>query len=256
MYETGWAKHGITHTSASSINMYAAAPCAWVARYLYNKKFSFGLAAKAGVLAEDAVVNVIARGWDAEKAIADAVAQYNKAAALKASDAERKRGEGIPGMIEQALEALKPYGEPEFDKDLVSDKKQKKIELLCKGDGWELPVIGYLDFHFPAHGLVIDLKTTMAAPTSMSDEHTRQGAIYRQAMGNCAVKFLYVTPKKSVIHDIDDPRPVLAEVKTILNKQEKLLRLDAEVIRDIVPVIGSSFYWSGDADLRKEMYKI
>lgn len=251
----GFQKHNLDHTSASSINMYAAAPCAWVAKYLYGKKFSFGLAAKAGVLVEAAVVNVLANGWDAQKATADAVAQYNKASAFGASDADTKRGAAIPGMIENALAELAQYGEPEFDTDLMG-KKQKKIELLCKGDGWELPVIGFLDFHYPQHGLIVDLKTTMAAPSTMSAEHTRQGAIYRQAMGNQAVSFLYVTGKKAVWHDVPEPAPILAEVKTILNRQERLLRMEADDIRAFVPVVAGSYYWSGDEALRKEMYGI
>jgi hypothetical protein len=49
---------------------------------------------------------------------------------------------------------------------------------------------------------------------------------------------------------------VLAEVKAILNRQERMLRHEADDIRAMVPVIGSSYYWSGDADLRKEMYGI
>lgn len=252
----GFSLHNIDHTSPSSINMWAGAPCAWIAKYLFQKKFSFSLAAKAGVIAEDAVVNVIARGWTQEDATAAAVADYTKASAFVSSDADRKRGEAIPGMIDNALTELKQYGEPEFDNDLLG-KKQKKIELLCKGDNWELPVIGYLDFHFPKHGLVVDLKTSMRLPSEMSNEHTRQGVIYRKAMGNAAVKFLYVTGKGSKWHEVPDTGPVLAEVKAILNRQEAFLRLgDAELLRSVIPVQSSSFYWNGDSELRKEMYGI
>ena len=252
---SGFSKHNIDHLSASSINMFAAAPCAWVAKYLYSKKFNFSLAAKAGTLVEEAVVNVLARGWTEENAIAEAVKSYNKASAFGATDAEIKRGEAIPGMIENALAELKQYGEPEFDQDLMGIK-QKKIELLCKCESFDIPLIGYLDFFYKKHGLIVDLKTTMAAPSSMSNEHLRQGAIYRQAMGNHAVKFLYVTGKKAVVHEIPDPAPVLAEIKSIIIRQERLLRHDAEDIRSFVPVISSSYYWSGDEGLRQEMYEI
>ena len=251
----GFEKHGIGHSSPSAINLFANAPCAFVAKYLYGKTFKFGLAARAGVLVENAVVNVLARGFPAEAAISDAVDAYNKETAFGCSESERKRGDGIPGMIENALEALAQYGEPEFDR-VLGDTKQKKIELLCRGDGWTLPVIGFLDLHFPKHGLVVDLKTTMAAPSVMSEEHTRQGCIYRQAMGNQAVRFLYVTPKKAVWHDVPEPAPVLAEVKAILTRQERLLRLEAEDIRAMVPVISGSYYWSGDEEIRKELYGI
>lgn len=250
----GFEKHGITYSSPSSINMYAAAPCAWVAKYLFNKKFRFGLAAKAGLLVEDAVASVLLDGVPEEDAIKKAVSEYNKASAFGASSSEVSRGEGIPGMIQGALEELKPYGAPEMPTDIIYGKKQRKIELLCNGDGWKLPVIGYLDFYFPAHGLIVDLKTSLRCPSSLSDEHARQGAIYRAAVGNSAMKFLYVTPKKTTWLEVEDHVPVLAEVKAILNRQERMLRLDKEVIRDIVPVNASSFYWSGDTDMRKELY--
>ena len=253
--QNGFEKHGIDHSSASSINMFSNAPCAWVAKYLFNHKLSFGMAARAGTLAEEAVVNVIANGWTEESAIDAAVKAYNKASSLVATDADIKRGKAIPGMISAALEELSQYGEPEFDGG-VTGKQQKKIEIACNGDGWRLPLIGYLDFHFPKHGIVVDLKTTSRMPSVMSDEHTRQGALYRAAMGNQAVKFLYVTGKKASWFDIPDPAPILAEIKTILNRQERLLRHDAETIRDMVPVISGSFYWSGDSDLRKSIYGI
>lgn len=251
----GFQKHSLEHASPSQINMWAAAPCAWVAKYVLGRKMSFSNAALAGTLVEGAVVNVLSNGWEAEKAAADATGEYNKAIVFGASDADRKRGEAIPGMIAQALDELRQYGEPEMGVDLVYGKKQKKIELLCKGDGWELPVVGYLDFWFPQHGLVIDLKTTMRLPSEMSDEHIRQGCIYRQAMGNAAVKFLYVSGKGIKLHDIPEPAPALAEIKTILNRQEKFLRLgDAALLQAVVPVNAGSYYWTGDEGLRKELY--
>jgi len=169
----GFEKHNIDHSSASSINMYCNAPDAWAARYLFNRKFSFGLAARAGVLAEDAVVNVLANGWTADKAIEEALKAYNKAAAINATPAELKRGEAIAGMIELALGALAEYGEPEFGTDLVHGKKQVKVELICNGDGWQLPVIGYLDFWFLVEGRPEAFSTQQVRSNSMMDRHLR-----------------------------------------------------------------------------------
>jgi hypothetical protein len=254
---SGFSNHNIVHTSPSSINMWAACPGAWVARYVLGRKFKFGLAAKAGVLAEEAVVNVLANGWTLDAAIEAAIGEYNKASAFGCTDAESKRGEAIRGMITQAVEELAQYGEPEFDTDIANGKKQRKIEMLCNGDGWKLPVIGFLDFVYPKHGLVVDLKTTMRLPSEMSFEHLRQGAIYRQAMGNYGVKFMYVSGKGIKIHDIPETSGILAETKAILNRQERFLRLgDAETLRAVVPVNAASFYWSDDALLRQELYGI
>lgn len=236
--------------------MFCNAPCAWVARYLYNQKFSFANAARAGVLAEDAVVQVLYDGYDIDKAIEGAQKEYNKAVRIGGSAADIKRGEGIEGMIRIAVDELKQYGRPEFDGGVAQGKKQKKIEVTCNGDGWVMPIIGYLDFYYPEHGLVVDLKTTMKSPSQMSDEHIRQGVLYRHAMGNCSVKFLYVTPKKAVWHDIDDTHETLAEIKAIANRMEKLLRHDVEDIKGFVPIIQGSYYWSNDQLIRKELYGV
>jgi hypothetical protein len=250
----GFEKHGLNHTSASQINMYANAPCAWAAKYLYGQKFPFGLAPRAGVLVEDAVAAVLSGEMNAQDATEQAVKTYNKASAIGATKSEEKRGEGIPSMIELALAELEPFGKPEFDVCLQKGRKQKSIELLCNGDGWSLPIVGYTDFDYPDHGLIVDLKTTMKMPSVMSAEHTRQGAIYKKASGNHAVKFLYVTPKKAAWLEVDDVGPPLAEVKNILNRQEKMLQLSNDQIQEIMPVNASSFYWGGAEQIRKDIY--
>ena len=253
----GFTLHNIEHTSPSSLNMWASAPCAWVAKYLLGKSFSFSNAARAGTIAEEAVVNVLANGWTEEKATQEAVAAYNKACAFGASDADIKRGEAIPGMISQAVAELKQYGDPDLNCDIIYGKRQHKAEMLCRGDGWELPVVGFLDFYYPQHGLIVDLKTTMRLPSSMSDEHLRQGAFYKGAKGNHAVKFLYVSGKGAKVHEVGDAVPVLAEFKALLTRQERFLRLgDAELLRSVVPVNASSFYWTDDSDIRKELFGI
>jgi hypothetical protein len=254
--QNGFELHNQSHTSASSINLWANAPHMWCAQYLFGKRSEFGAAAKCGVLVEDAITNVLARGFTAEYAISSALGEYNKFIALSATDSDKKRAEALPGMIELGLEALKPYGAPEFDVEPITGKlKQKKVEIVCNGDGWSLPVVGYLDYYFPAHGVVVDLKTTQRMPSEMSDSHKRQACIYQHAMGNQGVKFLYVTGKKSQMFDCGDVKETLAEIKAILNRQEAFLRLgDKELLRSIVPVNTETFY--NDASITKELYGI
>jgi len=248
----GFEKHGIKHSSASAINCYAAAPCFWVAKYLHGYKGTFGAAPFSGILVESAVVNVIARGWSAADAIEDANKSFNKKFSIGATEKDYKRRDAMAGMIEQSLEALKPYGEPDLPKE-----GQVKIELQCNGDGWELPVIGYLDLPFDKHGVDIDLKSTMRIPSFMSLAHKRQRAIYKAARGNRAQKFLYVSPKKSALLEADDDAEILAGIKELLNRQERFLSLgDADMLRSVVPVNEDSFYWTGEEDERKKLYGI
>lgn len=253
--QNGFQLHSQNHTSASSINMWANAPHMWIAQYLFGKRSEFGAAAKAGVLAEDAVTNVIARGFTLDAAIASAVDEYNKFTALVCTDSEKKRGEALPGMITLAVEALKPYGEPTFEKDLFGKFIQRKVELTCNGEGWSLPIVGYTDFIFEKAGVCIDLKTSMKLVTDLSASHLRQACIYQRALGNMRVSFLYVTGKKSNLIECPDVTDTLAEIKAILTRQERFLALgNADLLRSIVPVNTETFY--NDAAITREMYGV
>lgn len=250
----GFEKHGLKHTSASQLNMWIAAPDAWVARYLFDKRFKFGVAAQVGVLVENVVQEVLL-GGTLDHALDKAVKQFNKDNALNTSEKDLERVNHIEPMAVLALDELKPYGEPEFKKT-INGVEQQRVELLCNGMGWQLPIIGYCDFVYPKHSLIVDLKTTLRMPSVMSLSHKRQGAIYARAK-DMDVKFLYVTPKKSKMIDVtqDDIEQSLKSIKDNLSRQEKLLKFfDAETVKEIIPLTEDSFYWSGSEDVKKELY--
>lgn len=248
----GWQLHNIEHMSPSSLNMWADCPGAWLAKYRFGHKFKFGVAPQIGILVERVVANALLERMTLDAAIAEAEKEFNRSNALGVSEKDRERVNDIRPMSELAFNELKQYGKPEFD-----GENQKKIELTCKGDGWELPVIGYLDFDFPQHGLWFDLKTTLRIPSTMSDAHRRQEAVYKKAKGNAVGKFLYVSPKKASVLENEDSGESLRQVKAILNRQEKFLRLgDAEMLKDIVPVNAASFMWNGCESDRFRLYGI
>lgn len=248
----GFEKYNITYTSPSQLNMWEECPAAWMAKYVYGYNFSFGVAPLIGILVEDVVVNVLTERMTFEQALELAHTAFDKKLGLNTSEKDLARKADIEQMAQIAIEELLPYGKPDFP----DHGKQHKIELTCNGDNWKLPIIGYMDLVYPDEGLVVDLKTTLRIPTVMSDSHARQGAIYKKASGNKAMRFLYVSPKKSTWHDIENENETLAEIKTILNRQEKALRLDHETLRDVIPLNTSSYYWTGDEAIRKEVYGI
>lgn len=248
----GWQLHNIQHMSPSSLNMWADCPGAWLAKYRFGHNFKFGVAPQIGVLVEKVVANALLERMMLEDAIKEAEGAFLKNNALNTSEKDRERVSDIGAMATLAYEELKQYGKPDFD-----GEEQHKIELVCKGDGWELPVIGYLDFKYPDHGLCIDLKTTLRIPSTMSDSHRRQEAVYKKALGNFAVKFLYVSPKKASILENEDSGESLRQVKAILNRQEKFLRVgDAETLKSFVPVNSASFYWNGEESTRFKFFGI
>ena len=246
----GFQKHGIDHLSASSINLWSNAPDVWVMQYLFGKRTPMGPAPWRGICVEDAVVDTLLGGSE-QDAITAALAKFDKRF-LIGDEATTKERDMIEPMVQIAVEELREFGKPEFPD---GENKQEKISITAKGNGWSIPVIGFLDLVFPQHGAVIDLKTTGRIPSKMSAEHQIQRAIYSAAKGNMVVKFLYVSPKKASMLEDGDVAETLAKVKQQITRLEAFLRhCDKETARAIVPHNESSFYWRGAEALREEFY--
>ena len=178
----GFEKHNIDHLSASSLNLWANAPDVWVMQYLHGKRTAMGAAAWRGICTEDAVVDILL-GSDAEAALAKAEKKFDSRFPIGDEATTKERGY-IRDMAALAVEELQQYGKPEFSED----GRQEKISITAKGDGYEIPVIGFLDLVFPDHGLVIDLKTTTRAPSTMSAEpRIASTTLWAAASSNCAL---------------------------------------------------------------------
>ena len=246
----GFEKHGIDHLSASSLNLWANAPDVWLMSYIYGIRTPMGPAPWRGICVEDAVVETLMGGSEKD-AIQKALDKFDKRF-LVGDEATTKERDMVQPMVQLAVEQLMEFGKPEF---ADAENKQEKISITAKGEGWSVPVIGYLDLVYPQHGVVIDLKTTGRIPSAMSAEHILQRSIYAKAKGNMAVKFLYVSEKKASLLENGDPAELLAQAKVQINRMEAFLRtLDKEQAKAIVPINPSSFYWKGSEELRKEFY--
>ena len=249
---SGFTDHFIDHGSISNINKWIEAPDAWVSSYLFGNRGSGSPAMWRGILTEQAVSDTITGSMQIDDAIAKAVSDYDSKYEFDDGTTGKERN-NIEPMTRLAVEALEPYGKPDFPED----GDQHKVSMMATGDGWRLNFIGFLDFKFPDHGLIVDLKTTGRMPSVMSRGHQRQRAFYSKASGNAVVKFLYVTPKKCAMLEDGDPDELMAEVKLHLTRQEAFLRLgDKEMLRSVIPVNPDSFYWRGDEEIRKELYGI
>ena len=247
----GFEKHGIKHLSASSINLWTNAPDVWVAQYLFNKRSPLSAAAMRGICTEDAVVAVLTGDSEVAEAVKAAHDKFDKTFMVGNEKTTKERNMIEPCMA-LAIDQLKEYGKPEFP-----EEGQQKISITAKTDDYEIPVIGYLDFVYPEHGVIVDLKTTGRMPSTMSPEHQLQRAIYQKARGNQAVKFLYVTPKKTSMLEDGDPTELLNYAKKQISRLEKFLRAGTKNdIKEVIPVNPNTFYWNGFEDVRDELYGI
>ena len=247
----GFELHNQTHTSASSINLWHNAPDVWIAEKLYGFKGKMSPAALRGIEIEKAIVKFLMKEMDIEEAIRQAVDSFNRQTALNSSDKTNDERDMIDPCVRQGVEILLPYGVPTFD----LDQKQKRIELLCKTDKFEIPVIGFIDLWFENENIIFDIKTTGRIPSKMSPEHNRQCAIYKKASGNAVVKFLYLSGKKTALHECEDMSGTLAEIKGILTRQEHFLSKGTkEELAQLVRLYPETFYWTGNEETRKTVY--
>jgi hypothetical protein len=118
-----------------------------------------------------------------------------------------------------------------------------------------VPVVGFIDWRFDNHGLIVDLKTSERLPSAISLSHARQGAIYARAHGNYGMRFAYVKPsagKKDrravIVYELDriEIDRQLAALRQIALRLERFLALSndpAELCGLIVPDY-ERFHWT------------
>ena len=249
--QDGFQAHGIKHSSISQINKWIGSPSVWVSEYLFKFRSPASPAMWRGIFTEQAVADTITGKMKIDEAIRNACKDFDGKTLFDDGSSAKERA-NIDPMTRLAVEALEPYGKPDFPED-----GQHRVSMDAKGDGWKLEFVGFIDFKYPQHGLIVDLKTTLKMPSVMSIGHQRQRAFYQKSNGNTDVKFLYVTPKKCEFKDDGDVNELMAEIKAHLTRQEAFLRLgDKELLRSIVPVDPDSFYWRGNEKVRKELFGI
>ncbi|MFA7441677.1 MAG: hypothetical protein WCZ66_12045 [Sphingomonadaceae bacterium] len=242
-----FAKHGIDHLSASSVNLFISQPALWCASYLMKKRPPVGPAAHRGTAIE---CGVEAGLFDPDLPVAEcqriALEKFHTLTRLSADSRIEKEREVIAPSVDIALAELRQYGLPAKP----DDGRQHKMEATL--DGVPVPVWGYLDFFWPDHGIIGDLKSTARIPSEISDAHARQGALYTRHGSNLQVRMAYVSAKKIAVYVVDDIVAHIASFTRAAQAIERLLSLsdDGEFLTRCLAPDLSSFYW-GDASARR-----
>lgn len=180
-----FARHGIDHLSPSSLNLWAAAPALWAMERLLNRRSPISAIAARGRTVEHGVnLGLVKPDLPLADCVMAALSEYDREMALNPDTRRDDERKNIAGYVEHALVELRQYGVPSAYQEQVS------VDL----DEVPVPVIGYIDWRFDQHGLVVDLKTSERLPSAIGDSHGRQGAIYARAHGNYGMRFAYVKP--------------------------------------------------------------
>lgn len=240
--------HGIDHLSPSSLNLWAAEPALWVMERLIGRRSPISAAATRGRAAEHGIHKGLVQP-DAKIAVCVEAAErsFDREMALVSDNRREPERKNLFGYVEHGLAELRGYGIP--------TAAQERLEIRL--EDVPVPVLGYLDWRFDQHGLIIDLKTSERLPSGISDSHGRQGAVYAKAHPNYGMPFAYVKPvagKKDgraiAVYEMsgDDIHRHLEALRQIAVRLGRFLSLsgDREELAGLMVLNYDTFYWNNE----------
>jgi hypothetical protein len=227
----------IKHHSPSSLNLFCASPAMYVLEKVIGVRQTVGAPAHRGIAVEEGVtLGLLKPGTPLEECVSAAQKKYDTVSALSGDARRQDYRASIPAMVERALSELRPYGVP--------SRTQGFIEW--KPDGLNLPIVGYFDYEWSQHGIIVDLKTTEKLPSQNKVPHARQVSLYASS-DNMDGRLTYVTPKKSATYRVENIREHRNALHQIALRVEKFLSLsdDPEFFKSIIVPDLESYFWHG-----------
>ncbi len=246
---SAFERHGIDHLSASSLNVWAAQPALWIMERLLGRRIPPGTAAARGKAVEHGVhLGLSNSRLSIEECIEGAEREFFRQTAFSADPRREEERKKLAGWVSGALAELRQYGTP--------DGYQERVEIRL--DGVAVPVIGYVDWRFSDHGLIVDLKTTERFPSQIGNSHGRQGAVYASAHGNFGMRFAYAKPapgksdqRQVIVYEMsgDDVREHLAALRAIALSLGRFLAVsnDPNELAGLLAPDFDSWWWSEPA---------
>lgn len=245
-----FARHGLDHLSASSLNAFVRSPALWVMERLLKRSAPVGAAAHRGTAAERGVtLGLINPEATDEDCIAEAQACYRQFTALSTDPGRQKQGDAIPAIVTTALKELRQYGV------LGPEDVQGKVMLDI---GLPVPLVGYFDFRWPEHGVLVDLKTALKCESRIKTEHARQVAVYKGAISdNLDARVAYATPKNIAVYGLENHRAHLDALARIGRTLERFLSISDDPADLAAIVIPDTDHWlCADERTRRNVFEV
>ena len=264
--KNGFEIHGLKRISVSNVNKFREAPDAWACQYLGKKRFPTGWAAVQGKAVEAGVELALFNGLGIDDGQEHAISTLKKESLFLDNKIEEieKRTPIIKRMVENALEQLMPLGVPELPEEGTRQHSIRVPVRFAEGDNGTVDLLGYLDFWYPEHNLIVDLKTTSKAPSKWSLSHGIQAAVYQKAIAakhgkEPQVKFLYCLTRQKdpfIWMEMTEGAEYLKKFKFTVTQMEKLLRLshDSSEIIASIPHNPDTFYWNNAQEIAATFY--
>lgn len=231
-----FARHGIGHLSASTINLFAAQPAAFVMEKLLKRRGPVGCAAHRGTAAESGIVHgLLNPAAELAECQEIAVQQFDQLTALSGDPKRAKEREALPSIVATGLAELRQYGIP--------DEVQKRIEVTLPDV--PVPFIGFCDLGWTHASIVLDLKTQLRLNSEISAPHARQVALYMRAT-NWEGRVCYATPNRVGVYRVEDAAQQIATITNIAKRLERFLSIsdDPHALAGVVVPDFESFWWS------------
>ena len=229
----------IERHSPSSLNLFAASPAMFVLERVLGLKQPVGAPAHRGTAVEAGVAQgLLDPEATLEACVETATVKYDTLMALSPDQRKEKYRAGIPGMVSQALDELRPYGVPSGTQGFVT----------WHPEGLKHPIVGFYDFMWADSGLIIDLKTSEKMPSEIKIAHARQVSLYAMS-DNMDARLTYATPKKITTFRLENVREHREALLRIARNVEEFLSLseDPQYFLKITAPDLDSFYWDGPA---------
>jgi hypothetical protein len=223
--------------SPSSLNLFCASSAMFVLERVLGKRQPVGVPAHRGTAVEaGASIGLLDPKATIEQCTEVALRKYRELTALSPDPRREAYGEDIPSMVARTISELRPYGLP--------SKTQGYVEW--RPEGLRFPIVGYFDFAWEQHGIIVDLKTTEKLPSKVKVAHARQVALYAMS-DNLDARVTYVTPKKSATYSVEsirDHREALRRIAITVERFVSLFPDDPAQLAGIVCPDLESFYWT------------
>jgi len=143
-----FARHGIDHLSPSSLNMWAAEPALWLLeRRLGHRSAASPIMVRGRAVEHGVHVGLTKPSAEIAECQAAALTEFDREMALDPDPRREHERSQLPGYVAGAIAELRQYGVP--------TGYQTRVEIAL--DDVMVPVIGFLDWRFDQHGLIVDL---------------------------------------------------------------------------------------------------
>lgn len=226
----------LPHYSPSSLNLFCASPSMFVLEKVIGKRQPVGAPAHRGTAVEAGVAaGLMDPAATLDTCVGQALSTYDRLMALSSDPRRDQYRADVPAMVESALTELRPYGIP--------TRTQGRVEW--QPDGLSAPIIGYFDFEWAQHGIIVDLKTTAALPSAVKVPHARQVALYAMS-DNYDARLAYVTPKKRATYRLENIAEHRSALHRIALNLERFLSLsdDPQFFVSITAPDVESYFWN------------